>query len=115
MAVTLTAPIGPGFAQGTVTATDDAITLLRFTTWNYCGIQITGTWVGTITFECTVDGATWAAVSVIPAASTTPASTTTANGIWGLQNFGFAGLRARFSAVTSGTPKITIKSLGSQA
>jgi hypothetical protein len=115
MTITLTAPIGPNFAQGTVTATDEAITLVRFITWNFCGIQITGTWSGTITFEATVDGTNWVAISVTPFASVTLTSTATANGCWSVQNVGFAGLRARFSTASSGTPKITIKSLPSQA
>lgn len=116
MAVTLTNKAGgPGFAQGTVTATDDAITLQRFTTWNFCAIKISGTWSGTITFEAMVEDGVWDAISVTPFATVTTVTTTTANGAWSVQNTGFAGLRARFSTATSGTPKITIKSLGSQA
>lgn len=115
MAITLTAPVGPGFAQGTVTATDEAISLFRFITWNYVAFQLTGTWTGTITFECTVDGVNWVALSVFPSNSVTAATTATGNGVWSAQNAGFAGVRARFSTASTGTPKITIKSLGSQA
>lgn len=72
-------------------------------------VQITGTWAGTITFEASVDGTNFAAVNLTPAASATPASTTTANGLWAGSVGGFRSLRARFSTKTSGTPVITIR------
>lgn len=69
-------------------------------------LQLTGTFVGTVTFEGTVNGADWVAVAVADLASTTRARATTAtapglfllDGVGGLQQ-----VRARVSAWTSGT------------
>jgi hypothetical protein len=103
------------FAQGTLTATNDALTLGRFMTWNYVAFQLTGTWTGTVTFECSVDQVTWVTVSVTPSNSVTTVTTATGNGVWSVQNTGFAAVRARFSTASSGTLGVTIKSLPSQA
>lgn len=100
--------------QATVTANADAVTLTRFQTWSYAAIQLTGTWTGTISFEITVDGVNWVAVSATPAASVTTVSSATGNGVWFVQMTGFAGLRARCSAAMTGTAAVTIKSLPSQ-
>lgn len=115
MAITYTSATNLlNYIQGTVTATDEAITLNRFLTWGFVAFQITGTWTGTITFEGTVDGATWVTISVTPSNSSTTATSATANGVWWIENTGYQGFRARFSTASSGTPKITIKGLQSQ-
>lgn len=101
--------------QQSLTATDNTVTLSRFTTWGALGFQVTGTWTGTITFECTVDGATWAALSVTPSNSATAVTTTTANGVWGFNNNFFQGVRARFSTASSGIAVVTIVSRPSQS
>lgn len=67
------------------------------------GIQLTGTWAGTVTFEATIDGLTWVAFNLVPSNSATAASTTTANGAWSANCAGYASVRARFSTATSGT------------
>lgn len=99
------------YVQGSVTATDEAITLSRQFTAGGVAFQVTGTFSGTITFEATVDGATWVVFNVTPAASGTDVSTATAVGAWSKQNNGYAGFRARFSTATSGTPVITIRAV----
>ena len=66
-------------------------------------IQLYGTWVGTITFEATANNADWVAfygynLSTI----TNPVSTTTTAGIYKFDVVGIKGIRARFTAYTSG-------------
>jgi hypothetical protein len=71
------------------------------------GFQITGTWVGTITFESTIDDETWVSVSATNRASGATGSTTTANGVFNIPSTGVRSVRARMSAYTSGTAVIT--------
>lgn len=70
--------------------------------------QITGTFVGTLTFEISADGATFTAASVVNMASGTSVTTTTAPGIFALTNLGIVRLRARASAWTSGQANVTL-------
>ena len=66
-------------------------------------LQLTGTFVGTVTFEASVDMATWVALNVTPSASGIDVSTATAPGAWRKDIAGYQGVRARMSAYTSGT------------
>jgi hypothetical protein len=102
------------FQQWSMTAAQEAVTLARFQTWSYAAIQLTGTFVGTVTFETTVDGTNWVTVSVTPSNSVTTVTSATAPGVWFVQITGFAGVRARVSAYTSGTITASIKALPSQ-
>ena len=71
------------------------------------GIQITGTWAGTITFQGTVDNVNYASILVAPSTSLTPVSTTTANGMWTAGTGGLSAVRVVFTAYTSGTAAVT--------
>lgn len=106
--------MGQNFRQGTVGATDDNVTLGQLLTWGQLGFQLTGTWVGTMNFEVSVDGTNFVATVVTPAAGGAAVGTVTGNGIWTLQNLGFAVVRVRVNPYTSGTPTISIRSLPSQ-
>lgn len=101
----------PNYVQGSVTATDETITLKRIMGYGGVAIQITGTFAGTITFEATTDGSTWVAFNMTPSNSGTDASTATAVGAFSKQNNGYQGVRARFSTASSGTPVITIRAV----
>ena len=114
MAVTTVGTQGQYFQRATCTAQNDAVTQQRFSTWSYAAFQLDGTWTGTVTFEATVNGATWVTVSVTPSNSVTTVTTATANGVWYVQITGFQGIRARFSTASSGTVDISIKTLPSQ-
>lgn len=72
-------------------------------------IQITGTWVGTITFEGTVDGTTWGSINAVAASTSTPQPTTTVNGLYRLTPGGLASIRANMTAFTSGTAVVSIR------
>lgn len=68
--------------------------------------RLSGTWVGTVTFEGTIDGTNFHAVSgTLSSANpyTTQVSTATANGLWAFDVTPYKSFRARCSAYTSGT------------
>jgi len=75
------------------------------------GIQITGTWVGTITFQATINNSTYTSLRVISAADTSAAgvTTTTANGIWNATIAGYSQVRIVFTAYTSGTAVVNAR------
>jgi hypothetical protein len=70
-----------------------------------CALQVTGTFVGTVTFEGHVneDSATWVAIQGVNANSGTVASTATDAGLFYFSTVGLHGVRARISAYTSGS------------
>ena len=92
--------VGPTFLD----AADDAM-LMGVRGLGGVSLQLTGTWVGTVSFEAIVDGDadTWVAFNMVPSASATAASSATANGAWSANCAGYEAVRARFSTVTSGT------------
>lgn len=74
-------------------------------------IQIQGTFVGTVSFEGSVDGATFVALGLTPIGTTTPATSATTTGVWsGVNVGGLAQVRARMSAYTSGTAIVNVQS-----
>ena len=97
----------------TVAAANDAATISGFPSVGVVGIQITGTLSATITFEATVDGTNYVALNCMPSNSATPASTSTAVGAWTVNAGGYAAIRARCSAYTSGSPVLTVRYVGS--
>lgn len=94
--------------DGSCTTTNTGCAMLVIGGYTGISLQVTGTWVGTIQFEASLDGSTWVALSGFPANSTTAASSTTGNGMWNASVIG-ARVRARFSAYTSGTAVVTIR------
>lgn len=76
-----------------------------------CGVasaQITGTWVGTIVAEATIDGTNWfPIVGYITGDAQTAVRSTTVNGQFRAVCVAFAKVRLRASAWTSGTANIT--------
>jgi len=70
--------------------------------------SISGTWTGTLTFEGTNNDATWTSVLVANLATAASATTTTANGTFGLTNSGFLKLRVRATAAITGSALVTL-------
>lgn len=95
--------------QITLSAAEQAATVLGFPSPGAVAVQIAGALSATITFEATIDGTNWVAFNLMPAASTTAASTATAAGIWTADSKGISGFRARCSAYSSGSPVITVR------
>jgi hypothetical protein len=67
------------------------------------GISISGTWVGTFTFQATQDGITYYTYPFLNVISGTLQSSTTVNGIWIVPCAGFSRIRIRSTLWTSGT------------
>lgn len=75
---------------------------------NSVAIQLGGTWVGTQTFEGSIDGGDFYAVHTAPIGGAVAVSSATANGWWTINCSGMAYVRVRFSAYTSGTTRVTL-------
>lgn len=88
--------------QKSLSAANDAL-VVGVGTGGGVGLQLTGTWTGTVTFEATIDGLTWVAFNMVPSNSATAASTASSNGAWSANCAGYNTVRARFSTATSGT------------
>jgi hypothetical protein len=97
---------GPVTLQSAATATGNG-TSLNVQNRRSAGLQVTGTFTATVTFEATIDGSNWVALNATPSNSATPASTATAAGIWVANVAGFVSIRARVSAYTSGSITVT--------
>lgn len=72
-------------------------------------LQLTGTWVGTIQFEGTVDGTNWVPINGVFAGTSTPGPTTTTNGVIRLTPSGLAQVRVIATAWTSGTATVSLR------
>lgn len=75
------------------------------------GIQITGTWVGTIQFQQAIDLATptYTTLAMTPNGGGTAATSTTGNGLW-TASLGARSVCINFSAFTSGTATVSVVS-----
>jgi hypothetical protein len=74
------------------------------------GIQVNGTFTGTVQFEASIDGRVYTALDVLPITGTqTAVSSTTAAGLWAGQVSGLSIVRARVSAYTSGYINVTLQ------
>lgn len=71
------------------------------------GIQVTGTFVGTLQFEQTVDGTNYTTIAMFPNGSTTSVTSATATGLWSASTT-TRYVRVRFSAYTSGSAVINV-------
>ena len=67
------------------------------------GVYISGTWVGTITFEATQDGTNWFSVNGLNQSTLAKVTSTTSNGTFLLITTSFEKSRARLSSYVSGT------------
>lgn len=94
--------------QDTLVAVDRSV---EIDTLNYggIGVQLSGTWAGTIAFEVTIDGANWRPVNLTPTNSSTQVTSATANGIWFGTVAGVWKFRARRTVVTSGSVVVNLQ------
>jgi hypothetical protein len=96
-------------STGSITSTQNvAINTMASGT---CGIQVTGTWGGTLVFEGSVDnGTTWVSIPAVVPVTGVEVTSTTANGVWSAACAGFAQVRVRGNTVTSGSATIFLDS-----
>jgi hypothetical protein len=80
-------------------------------TSNYAGIgiQVTGSWSGTLAFQATTDGTNYVALNCSAANSTTAVTTTTANGLWKCGITGVGIVQVVFTSYASGTAVVTMQ------
>lgn len=72
-------------------------------------VQITGTWIGTITFEGTIDGTNFNPINAVSASTSSPQTTTTVNGLYRLTPASFSAFRVNMTAFTSGSATISMR------
>jgi hypothetical protein len=106
-ALALVANGSPAAATGNMTALNNAVSL-DVTKYSVCALQISGTYVGAVTIEASIDGgATWVAVYALRAdnearESVTPVLTNTTR-LWEMDCSALTNVRLRCSTYTSGT------------
>lgn len=76
------------------------------------GIQITGTWVGTLSFQGSLDGTNYVAIRVQNISSDAVVSSTTANGQFVANALGMKSIRAIMTVYSSGTANISMTGAG---
>ena len=96
-------------ATGTLAAAAQTVVISMAGGLSAATVQITGTWVGTITFEGTVNGTDWSAINGVYAGTSFPSSTITANGLVRLTPAGLASMRVHMTAFTSGSATIAMR------
>ena len=96
-------------STGTITSTQNVS--INTQASGSCGVQITGTWTGTLVFEATVDaGTTWNSVNAeVPTTGVAVTSTST-NGVWIIACAGYQQVRVRGNTVVTGTATIFLDS-----
>lgn len=92
--------------QNAAAATGDG-TSINLSGMGTMNVAVTGTFVGTVTFEAQDASGAWAAVLVQLQGSTSLVSSTTTTGVFRCPIGGYAAFRARVSAYTSGTITVT--------
>lgn len=96
----------------TTDAFDSLVTIL-LAGLDTVAVQLAGTFAGTVEFEVTTDGDTWASLSMTPSAGGAAVTSATGTGIWAADGCaGYYAARARCSTYTSGT---IIASIGAGA
>lgn len=75
------------------------------------GVQLDGTFVGTVVVEGTINGVTWVALKPIAIDNETAAASFTTKGIVKAQVVGLVKVRVRCSLYTSGTVEVTINGM----
>ena len=96
-------------ATGTLAAAAQTVVISMAGGLSAATVQISGTWVGTITFEGTVNGTDWSAINGVYAGTSFPSSTITANGLVRLTPAGLASMRVHMTAFTSGSATIAMR------
>lgn len=113
---TVTVAEAPDLTASGSLASATSVTLPTLNDASSVSAQITGTWVGTIIFEGSVDGTNFFAISGNPFTSTgVLISTTTVNGQWQFDVSALQLFRARCSTWTSGTIVVTLRASGTPA
>lgn len=99
------------FATGSLATLNDFV-IVTTNGRGEVAFQLTGTWVGTVSFQGTAGsggtpGSTWVPITAIaPSSSSAPITSTTTNGLYVVRVAGYTGVRVTFTAYTSGTATV---------
>ncbi len=111
MTTTITTALQADILSATMNALSDTFTMATMGPDQALGIQITGTFVGTVVFESTTDGVTWnSVVGYTPAGGSLSSLTAAGNATF--PTGGYQAIRARVSAYTSGTIQVNTAANG---
>lgn len=109
--------VAPTFAQpaafGRITAAQEAVSVTVSVAQPSVSMQVSGTWLGTLTFEGTSDGSNFVTLTVSNVTAATAVTTTTGNGVFAIANPGYSTVRVRASAWTTGTANVVFTVGGS--
>ena len=100
----------PRHAKGGISGVESTVTL-ELVGDGSIGVQVTGTWAGTLTFEASVDGSIFQAINTIATNGSSLVTTTTANGVWQGSVAAMKTFRVRASAWTSGLAVVSLESV----
>lgn len=75
------------------------------------GVQVTGTWTGTLEFRLSIDGTTSVAVLATNVTTGAQATTTTANGVFKFDAIGAMTVSVASTAAMTGTAVVTMVAL----
>lgn len=96
-------------SQGSIAANNTSVTLSYRQFFNGgVGVQVTGTYSGTLQFEVTIDGTNYVALPALNINTGAEATTTTGTGIFRFDVVGILMVRVRSTAWTSGTATVTV-------
>ena len=76
---------------------------------SFATFQVTGTFVGTVAFEATIDNSNWVAVQALNEKNGNVSTTASSAGLYSFYVAGFRRVRARISSYTSGNITVTAK------
>ena len=98
--------------NGTISALNGAVTLAWREFYNGgVGVQVTGTFSGTLTFQMTIDGTNWVNVQATDVSTNTAATTTTTTGIRFFNVVGAQSVRVTATVWSSGSAVCTVVGL----
>ena len=97
----------PAYSPATATLQNAAAaagpgTALNVRGYGLAVVQLTGTWVGTVSFQATADGTNWWAIQGRSVQDGSIVTSATANGAWRFDVTGLTQIRANITAYTSG-------------
>lgn len=93
---------------GSLTALNSTLSFTNLDGMSSVGIDISGTWVGTISFEGSVDNTTWWSLNCAQVTSGAIGTSTTTNTAWRCLTSGLSGFRVKRTVATSGTATVTM-------
>lgn len=98
--------------SGNITALDGTVSLAYRNFANgAAGVQVTGTFSGTLALQATLDGTNYVAVQGLKVSDASDAATITATGLYRFELVGALAVRVIATAWTSGTATVTLVTL----